>query len=167
MNLPLNIDIQQIVLHMFNFTILAGGLYVLLYKPVKEFMDNREANYKKMEEDAKAILENAHKEKEAYDAKISRVEEEIQDMKTKALKEVEISTEAQIKSAKAEAEKIVKVAHIAAQRDKQKMVEEAKEEITQLAIDATRKLMTVEKDPYHLFVESVQQEGEVDSHDEA
>lgn len=167
MNLPLNIDIQQIILHMFNFVILAGGLYVLLYKPVKDFMDQREASYQKMEDDAKAVLEDAHKEKKAYEEKLSQANDEIQDMKSKAIKEVEATTEAQLKSAKEEAEKIVKVARITAQRDKQKMVDEAKEEITQLAIEATRKLMTAKEDPYHLFVESTQQEGEDDSDGEA
>ena len=34
MNIPLNIDWQQILLHLLNFVILAGGLYLLLYKPV-------------------------------------------------------------------------------------------------------------------------------------
>ena len=34
--LPLNIDIQQILLHMLNFVILAGGLYFILYAPVKK-----------------------------------------------------------------------------------------------------------------------------------
>jgi len=32
--MPLNINFQQILLHMFNFVILAFGLYMLLYKPV-------------------------------------------------------------------------------------------------------------------------------------
>ena len=45
MNVPLNIDWQQILLHLFNFIILAGGLYLLLYKPVKNFMEKREANW--------------------------------------------------------------------------------------------------------------------------
>ena len=36
--MPLNIDWQQILLHLLNFVILAGGLYFLLYKPVKNFM---------------------------------------------------------------------------------------------------------------------------------
>ena len=31
--MPLNINFQQILLHMFNFVILAFGLYMLLYKP--------------------------------------------------------------------------------------------------------------------------------------
>ena len=43
MSLPLNIDFQQILLHMLNIVLLFGGLYLLLYKPVKKFMDERAA----------------------------------------------------------------------------------------------------------------------------
>ena len=43
MGVPLNIDWQQILLHLFNFLILFGGLYLLLYRPVKAFMDKRTA----------------------------------------------------------------------------------------------------------------------------
>ena len=39
--MPLNIDWQQILLHWMNLAILTGGLYVLLYKPVKEFIAKR------------------------------------------------------------------------------------------------------------------------------
>ena len=38
---PLNVDWQQILLHLLNFTILFGALYILLYKPVKDFMKGR------------------------------------------------------------------------------------------------------------------------------
>ena len=48
MGVPLNIDWQQILLHLFNFLILAGGLYLLLYKPVKAFMEKRKAYYADM-----------------------------------------------------------------------------------------------------------------------
>ena len=41
MQLPLNIDWQQILLHALNLVILVGGLYALLFKPVKKFMDQR------------------------------------------------------------------------------------------------------------------------------
>ena len=40
--MPLNIDWQQILLHLLNFAILAFGLYFLLYKPVKAFREKRE-----------------------------------------------------------------------------------------------------------------------------
>ena len=36
--MPLNIDLQQICLHLFNFTLLLAILYFLLYQPVKDFM---------------------------------------------------------------------------------------------------------------------------------
>lgn len=40
MGVPLNIDWQQILLHVFNLIILTGGLYFLLYQPVTAFMKN-------------------------------------------------------------------------------------------------------------------------------
>ena len=49
MNIPLNIDWQQIVLHLMNFAILAGGLYFLLYNPVNKFMANRGDYYEYMD----------------------------------------------------------------------------------------------------------------------
>ena len=49
MNIPLNIDWQQILLYLFNFSILVGGLYLLLFKPVKNFMDKRAKHYQDME----------------------------------------------------------------------------------------------------------------------
>lgn len=52
MNIPLNIDWQQILLHLMNFVILAGGLYFLLYKPVKAFMDKRAAYYQEQADQA-------------------------------------------------------------------------------------------------------------------
>ena len=57
--MPLNINLQQILLHALNFVILFGALYFLLYKPVRDFMDSRKAHYEKMDADAKAALAQA------------------------------------------------------------------------------------------------------------
>ena len=74
-NIPLNIDWQQILLHFFNFSILVGGLYLLLFKPVKSFMAKREKHYADMEsaaqerEKSTADLEAAMRQREAeFDA---------------------------------------------------------------------------------------------------
>ena len=61
-NLPLNIDIQQVLLHLLNFTILFAGMYFILYKPVRKFMDAREEHFKQLEEEAKAAAEAAAEE---------------------------------------------------------------------------------------------------------
>ena len=57
-NIPLNIDWQQILLHFFNFSILVGGLYLLLFKPVKNFMEKRTKHYADMESAAQEREKN-------------------------------------------------------------------------------------------------------------
>ena len=59
MGVPLNIDWQQILLHMFNLIILTGGLYFLLYQPVTAFMKKRQEYYAGLEADAQAKLQEA------------------------------------------------------------------------------------------------------------
>ena len=58
MGVPLNIDWQQILLHLFNFVLLAGGLYFLLYAPVRNFMEKRAGDIAAKEKTAwKAVME--------------------------------------------------------------------------------------------------------------
>ena len=66
MGVPLNIDWQQILLHLFNFLILFGGLYLLLYRPVKAFMDKRTAYYADMDAEAKRKLADAERQEKQY-----------------------------------------------------------------------------------------------------
>ena len=50
MDLPLNIDILQILLHMLNLVILTGGLSLILYKPAVKFLDERRRRFEELEE---------------------------------------------------------------------------------------------------------------------
>ena len=61
--MPLNIDWQQILLHALNFVILVGGLYFLLFNPVKKFMAKREEYCRGMEEKAEQTLREAEPRK--------------------------------------------------------------------------------------------------------
>ena len=84
MNIPLNIDWQQILLHVLNFVILFGGLYFLLYKPVKNFMAKREAHYAEMAQKAQSELDSAEKIKADYQEQLKSVEGEISAKRTEA-----------------------------------------------------------------------------------
>ena len=86
LNVPLNIDWHQILLHLFNFTILAGGLYLLLYKPVKDFMDKRTAYYQGLEDAANEKLSHASALEADYQSRMDSAEDEITRMKAKAMK---------------------------------------------------------------------------------
>lgn len=75
--MPLNINFQQVFLHMLNFALLFGAMYFLLYKPVKKFMDSRAQRYQKMDEDAKAALAQAEAAKAEYEKKLAGADDEI------------------------------------------------------------------------------------------
>ena len=91
--LPLNIDWQQILLHLFNFTILFGALYILLYKPVRDFMENREAHYAEMDSKAEQALADAENSKASYEKKERDFDEEIRAEKNRLSKEIETERE--------------------------------------------------------------------------
>ena len=82
--MPLNIDWQQILLHWMNLAILIGGLYFLLYKPVKDFMEKREAHYRELDRQAAGKLEEAEQIKAACQAKLDGAEAEIHEARSKA-----------------------------------------------------------------------------------
>lgn len=84
MGIPLNVDWQQILLHLFNFIILAGGLWLLLYKPVKNFMAKREAHYAEMAQKAQSELDSAEKIKADYQEQLKSVEGEISAKRTRS-----------------------------------------------------------------------------------
>ena len=77
MNIPLNIDWQQILLHLLNFSILAGGLYFLLYRPVKDFMAKREAYYAGQAAQAEKTAREAEELRREYEDKLAQAEKEI------------------------------------------------------------------------------------------
>ena len=64
--MPLNIDWQQILLHWMNLAILTGGLYFILYKPVKQFMSKREEYYRELDRRAEEKLSQANQAHETY-----------------------------------------------------------------------------------------------------
>ena len=106
MNIPLNIDWQQILLHFFNFSILVGGLYLLLFKPVKDFMAKREQHYQAIDDDAAAKLREAEEKVKSADERVAALDNELTAQRESAAKEASALAERQRATAKAEADKI-------------------------------------------------------------
>lgn len=140
--MPLNIDWQQILLHLFNFVLLFAIAYFLLYKPVKKFMDDRTAYYKEMDDRAKANLEESEKAKEEYQSKLENIEDEIIEEKRQAYIEIEKLTADKLGEAIAEADKIIANAHKTSEAEHDKMIKTAKIEITDMVSAAAEKLVS-------------------------
>lgn len=141
MNIPLNVDWQQILLHLFNFAILTAGLYVLLYKPVKEFMDKRASYYKQLDDEANEKLRKAEELEATYQAQLSKADAEISQNKAKAALDAQRAADEQIKIAKKKAEKMIVDAQENAKKEREKILAETQEDIAELAAVATEKLV--------------------------
>lgn len=145
MSIPLNIDWQQILLHLFNFAILAGGLYFLLYKPVKSFMAKREEHYAAMDAAAAEKQKNAEALEAQRQRQLDGLSEELDAMKAQAAKDAEKLAALTVSDAQAQREQILSKAREDASREKEKILQDAKEEIVRLAIDAAARMTRGEK----------------------
>lgn len=164
MSIPLNIDWQQILLHLFNFAILAGGLYLLLYRPVKQFMEQRQAYYQNIHQEAQQVKEQADQMKAEYQEKMSQVEKAIAQRQADAEQELEQLRSQQVADAKQEAEEILAKAQENAQREKTEMISKASRELVDIAVTAAEKIaLGADGDPYDQFLTLAERRP---SHDE-
>ena len=158
---PLNIDWQQILLHLFNFTILFGALYILLYKPVKNFMEGREAHYKDVDDRAEAALKDAEDQRQIYAGKVAAFDEDVREEKAKARKEIEAMREKELEAARESASKLLSDAKAEAAREKAEIVTAAQKEIRDLITDAVDKLAADQSpsDAFDKFLDAAEAES--------
>ena len=157
-NIPLNIDYQQIFLHLLNFAILFAVMYFLLYKPVKNFMDKRKEFYEDRENETAKNLKEAEDKKKAYTEKLENAEEEINEYRVNAHKKVAEDNERSIRRAKEEADKIVKDARENAENERDRILESCNADIQSMVTDAAEKLVlkSTAGDAYDQFLSAVE-----------
>ena len=160
--MPLNIDLQQILLHWMNLAILVGGLYFILFKPVKQFIEKREAHYRERDEQAQAKLAEAERIKSEYQAKLDGADEEIRQSRAKVQLAVQQTAEEQLNQAKAQAQQILTHARAEAEHDREEILRSSQRELRRLAAEATKRL-ALHKDPFDQFLDLAEEEA---SHEE-
>ena len=153
--MPLNIDIQQILLHMLNFVILFAVMYFVLYKPVRAFIDKRDNYFREMEDKATKALDEATAAKDEYETKLRGEGEEIKAMKAEAQKDSREDAEKIRSDAKKEAKEILNTAKLKAEHDTEVMIKHANSEICELAQQAAEKFVIENtSDAYNSFIEA-------------
>ncbi len=160
MNIPLNIDLQQILLHLFNFAILAGGLYLLLYKPVEDFLEKRRAYFRELEETSEQKLREAEEMKASCQRQLQQEREEIQQERARILQEAEESAKQRLEKAKTQGDQIVSGARAAAQRAQEKTMQDTQQQLKDLTAAALEKLVLQSvSESYDRFLEAAEEEN--------
>ena len=142
--MPLNIDFLQILLHLLNFTLLFAGLYFLLYKPVKQFMQKREDHYKEMQTAADDMLKNAQDSKTEYETKLREIDDEIAAKKRANAIEMEKVRREKTEAAEKEAAKILEDAKAEGRAVRDQIVSGARSQITEMVEEIARKTLISE-----------------------
>ena len=152
--MPLNIDWQQILLHWMNLAILTGGLYFLLYKPVKAFMSRREEHYRQLAEQAAETLAEAERVQNEYQARLDGADEEIRQARLKAQQDVAKSVQDQLNQAQLQARQIVSKALAEAEASRDRLRIESQRELKEMASKAAKKLVLHQgADPFDQFLD--------------
>ena len=138
----LGIDIVQILLHMLNFVILAGGLGLLLYKPVVKFLNERRAHFEALEAQSAAAKEENDRLQQAYATRIHDAEAEIAALKQKAERDGAAIAKSYIDAAREKSAAIVSAAEQAAEMRRAQILDSAQTEIGELVLEATQKLLS-------------------------
>ena len=141
MNIPLNIDWQQILLHFFNFSILTGGLYLLLFKPVKDFMNKREQIYQQMDAQAKQTQAQAQQLKAQAEERLTQLDQELDSKRAAAAQEADLYAQKQRQAAQQQADQIVANARTLAEQEGKKIVAQANRDAVAIVEQSMDKLV--------------------------
>ncbi len=161
MSLPLNIDFQQILLHLINFTILFVIMYLLLYKPVKKFMTERSQHYQEMDDQANDNLKKSEEARAEYEEKLTGVEDELNLRREQAYRQADEMGDKIIAKAKDEAAAIIEKAKAEAQSEKEKIINSTSDEITDMATAAAAKVVFEStSEAFDRFLDSTEGSGD-------
>lgn len=156
--MPLNIDWQQILLHMFNFVILFAALYFILYKPVHDFMVNREETYKKMDEEAKKKASEADLLKAEAEKRLQDIDAEIDSKRMEEERRTKEICDTMIATADKEAKAIVEKAYVRGEKEREAMLKDARNELKDAVYQASERIAMGKgtKDTFDAFLDSVE-----------
>ena len=161
MNAPLNIDIVQILLHMLNLVILAGGLTLILYRPVSAFLRRRREHFESLEKETAEKAGECGKLRAEYEEKLENAEKMYEERIQSAQREAADAAGRYIAEAKEKADAIIRSAEDEAESRKKHILESAQTEIGELVLSAAQKLLADTANPetdsalYDRFISTV------------
>lgn len=137
----LGISLKEFIFYLINFLILMGVLTRFLYKPFLNMLAARKQSIKDALDNAELTNRRADEKMEQYSKRISKVEEESREI----IRAAKIKADAQardiIEDARKEAGDIIAKAEKTIEKEKEKAMEEMKQEIAVLAVMAAEKIV--------------------------
>lgn len=118
-----------------NLLILYLVLKKLLFKPIKNMIDSRQKEIDDMYSDAESSKETAAALKAEYEEKLSKAEEESEQMLRTAQRRAQLKEEEILKEANAKAARTLERAEEQIEQEKKRAINDVKNQVSGLAVD--------------------------------
>jgi len=135
-------SIWSLVLKFFNFAVLVGLLIYFVGKPLKSFLAKRHHTVKTQLEETQKALNEAEALRAQYQAKLDRLDGEIEAFRKQTAQEAETEKNKIIDEAMSFAARIREQARLTAAQETKEVARRIKEEISHLTIEQAGKLIT-------------------------
>lgn len=139
----------DIAIHLVNILVLYLLLRVLIWKPVRKFMVDRENRIQAQLDNAAQLKEAAEKTKQDYDQRMAEVQATCEELLAEGRKQAQAAGQQYVDDAKAEAQHILDQARADAKEEKQRALDDAKSELASLAVDLARRVLSFDEDIRH------------------
>ncbi len=130
-----------LLLQMVNFIVLIAILYRFLYRPLTNFLAQRQEGIKRSLEEAAATREAAQRALEEYNAKLQASEKHAQAIREAAERAAHEEQQRLMKAAKEEASKFLSVARAEIEQDVKRAKAQLKEEVTLLSLGMAERII--------------------------
>ena len=137
----LGISLTEFVFYMINFLILVGVLTKFLYKPFLGVLEARKQKIQDAFDSAEMMNKRADEKMANYTARIANVEEEGREIIREAKQRAEAQAADIIDEARTKAAQMISAAEHQIELEKQKAVDEMKQQVAVLALMAAEKIV--------------------------
>lgn len=137
----LGLSLTEFVFYVINFLILVGLLTKFLYRPFLNMLETRKQSIQDALDNAELINRRADEKMENYDRQIVKLEEQGREIIKEAKERAEKQADEIIEEAHLKANSIIVAAERQVELEKQKALEEMKQQVATLALLAAEKIV--------------------------
>ncbi len=139
--MPLGLDFVSVGAHILNILVLFFVLRFLLYKPIKNFMENRDNSYTQREEDVANAEKRAKELKEKYELQVKNADTEAETIVLDSRRDANRRADEIIKQAKEHADEMMEQARKEIIEERANARVAMREEVADLAVGIASRVL--------------------------
>ncbi|NJP06262.1 MAG: F0F1 ATP synthase subunit B [Chloroflexaceae bacterium] len=140
----LGLNFPLLLFQLINFGILVAVLYSLLYKPITNMLRERTERIESSIKESDQVKQQLARAKQDYDTRMAEAKQEAAGILAQAQQRAKAQEAEIVTQARQDAERIRAEARVQAEREHDQMMRDAKSQLTELVVLATRQVLQSE-----------------------